>query len=238
MFNRLNLRLISAIFFCSILLMPVRSLADEKPEMLFFYSDTCENCENVKRDFLPGFLREYGNYFTFLELDVYVPANLDSLFAMEERFGIPEEDKDYPAVYFMGMILEGEIPVRLRLESLVKEYLANPDSMRAVDREVKSRIPETFQTGIKEAENEVFAAYFYEQGCKECGRAEEIIEWLEDVYPFLTVDVFDIATKRNKLLAAALGVRAGMPEEKLMSSPVLFIGVNMSCRRIFPVNIS
>ncbi|GAI51115.1 unnamed protein product, partial [marine sediment metagenome] len=73
-----------------------------KPEMLFFFSKDCDECKNIKNEFLPEFLRKYQRHFTFVELDVEEPANIDSLFAMEDRVGVPEADKNYPAVYFMG----------------------------------------------------------------------------------------------------------------------------------------
>jgi len=201
-----------------------RGSADGKPEMLYFYSKDCEHCQSVEREFLPEFLEKYGAHFTFRELDVAVPANMDSLLAMESRVGVPESEKDYPAVYFMGRMIEGEIPIRMRLASLVEDYLAAPDSMRVLDREVRARVPEAVRPAEIETDRTVAMAYFYKQGCKECGRAEEIIEWLKESYPFLVIDVFDIGEKRGKLLAAALGLRTGVPEKRLMSTPVFFIG--------------
>ena len=200
------------------------SAAQDKPAMLFFYSQECDECKNVKNEFLPGFLEKYGEYFHFVELEVSNLANLDSLYALEYRVGVPEEDKDYPAIYFMGTMIEGAIPVSLKLESLVKNYLAHPDSMRAIDREVMSRNYEAVQPEVGETNVPVSIVYFYKHGCKECSRAEEIIEWLKGSYPFLKVDVRDISERQDKILATALGLRSGIPKDKLMSTPVFFIG--------------
>ncbi|MCE5248943.1 hypothetical protein LLG96_01855 [bacterium] len=199
-------------------------IAQEKPVMLYYFSEDCEECHNVKAEFLPEFLKKYQEYFTFTELSVSLPANIDSLYAMESRVKVPEQDKAYPAVYFMGVMIEGEIPVKLRLESLVKAYLANPDSMRALDREVMARIPELFTPDTVRAAKPVHMAYFYKQNCKECSRALEIVEWLEKNHGNVTVHRFDIAGKKSKILAAALGLKTGVPEQKIMSTPVFFIG--------------
>jgi len=154
-------------------------------------------------------------------------ANIDSLFAMEDRVGVPEADKNYPAIYFMGTMIEGEIPVALKLEALVTTYLANPDSMLAVDREVRARIPQQITPAQIEAAKKVHMAYFYEQGCKMCGRAEEIITWLTKTYDNIAVEKFDIDDtadrNKNKVLATALGLRVNVPENKLMSTPAFFI---------------
>ncbi len=174
-----------------ILSLSLTGFAEDKPVMLFYYSFDCEHCIEIKQEFLPGILDKYGKHFDFVELEVSKTANFDSLFAMESRLNIPESDKDYPAVYFMGTMLEGEIAVRMRLEYLVKNYLSNPDSAKKIDREVMSRVPEVIEPETIESAKKVYMAYFYEQGCKECGRAEEITEWIESLY--------DISSRLDKL---------------------------------------
>ncbi len=198
--------------------------ADDLPSMLFFYSLDCEHCTRIREEFLPGFLERYGKNFTFFSLEVSGKTNLDSLYAMEARVSVPEEDKDYPAVYFMGTMLEGEIPVVMTLERLMETYLANPDSLRAIDREVMARVPERVVTRDIQTDKIVHLAYFYKHGCSECSRAEEIIVWLKSRYPFLEIDQFDIGESESKIIATALGMRTGMPEERLMGTPVFFFG--------------
>jgi cytochrome c biogenesis protein CcdA/thiol-disulfide isomerase/thioredoxin len=200
------------------------SQAKPKPMMLFFFSKDCENCAAIKKEFLPGFLKKYGTSFRFMELDVSNPANYDSLLAMESRVRLPEAEKDYPAVYFMGAMLEGEIPVCTKLEPLVRAWLANPDSLEALDREVMSRKPEVLKSETGAGGKPVHLAYFYKQGCKKCSRMKEIIAWLEKNHPNLHIESFDIAEKRSKLLATALGVRCRLPRERLMSTPSFFVG--------------
>ncbi len=205
--------------------MPGADAIAQKPEMLFFYSSDCEHCARVREDFLPGFLETYGGEIDFSELEVDEnQAYLDSLHALEARARVPEEAKDYPAVYFLGTMIEGEIPIRMRLESLMKAYLANPDSLRKLHAEVMARSPETVTADDVENAQPVHMAYFYKHGCSQCGRAEEIIDWLKAEHPYLSVDVFDIAGTRSKLIAVTLGLRAGMPEDRLMSTPVFFVG--------------
>ena len=62
--------------------------AGDIPAMLFFYSDDCEHCEAVKKEFLPEFLKKYGEHFKFVELEVSETAHFDSLYALESRLEI------------------------------------------------------------------------------------------------------------------------------------------------------
>ncbi len=198
--------------------------AQAKPAMLYFYSKDCEHCKAIREDFLPGFLEKYGSNFRLVELEVSVPANFDSLLAMESRVNFPEDKKDYPAIYFMGTLIEGEIPVGTRLEPLMMAWLANPDSLAALDRAVMSRKADIFEKTPDGAAKPVHFAYFFKQGCKKCSRAKEIVVWLEKNNSNVKVESFDIAGKRSKLLATALGLRSGVPEKQLMSTPAFFVG--------------
>ncbi len=208
----------------SLFILSAAAYAVEKPVMLFYYSYDCVHCMTVKTDFLPEFLERYSEHFEFVELEVTDEANRDSLYAMEARLNVPEAYKDYPAVYFMGTMLEGENDVRLKLGHLVESYLANPDSAREVDRAVMARTPEPVDFDEISPEKTVHMAYFFEEGCRECGRASEIIDWLESMYDAVEINQFDIQDRENKILATALGIRTGIPENRIMSTPVFFIG--------------
>jgi cytochrome c biogenesis protein CcdA len=205
-------------------LVAASAAAAPKPDMLFFYSKDCEHCAAIRKDVLPDFLQKYGSLIRLVELEVSEPAVFDSLLAMESRVQFPEDQKDYPAVYFMGTLIEGEIPVGTRLESLVKAWMANPDSLEALNRDVLSRKPELFVSHAVGDVKPVHLAYFFKQGCKQCSRAQEIILWLEKTYPNVKIDSFDIAAENSMRLATALGLRSGVPQSKLMSTPVFFAG--------------
>ncbi len=195
----------------------------QKPHIIYFYSDDCEHCKEVHDDFLPGFLASYGDSIVFTEIEVSSRAAKDSLYALESRVDFPEKDKEYPAVYFMGTMIEGPGQVVMRLEHMVKAVLANPDSAEAVHREVIARTPEKYDPAAIQAAKTVHMIYFFERGCKVCGRAEEIADWLESLYD-TKITRLNIDEDDNKVIAVALGQRTGVPEKKLMSTPVFFVG--------------
>jgi hypothetical protein len=207
-----------------LLMLSVQVIAAGKPAMLFYYSYDCEHCLAVKTDFLPGFIEKYGEHFEFTELEVSHDAYRDSLYAMESRVNFPEADKEYPAVYFMGTMLEGENDIRLKLEYYVRQYLANPDSAQHVNNEVLARVPVFIDIEAMKSDKIIHMAYFFKQGCKECGRASEIIDWLESIYGVVEIERLDIQNKENKITATALGIQAGIPENRILSTPMFFIG--------------
>lgn len=200
--------------------------AIDKPDMLYFFSPDCDECRSVKEEFLPGFLDSYGEHFNFVMLDVTESVYMDSLMSMEARVGVPEQDKSYPAIYFMGDIIEGGLTIMMKLEPLVNAYLANPDSMLARHEEVMARNADLFDEPVVAVDNaqSVHFAYFYKKGCKECGRALEIVHWLEDRYDNVTVTSFDIGDRDSKVIAMAMGRKTGVPDKRLMSTPSFFVG--------------
>ena len=200
--------------------------AADKPDMLYFFSPECDECRSVKEEFLPGFLETYGQHFNFVWLDVTEPAIMDSLISLEARADVPEQDKSYPAIYFMGDVIEGGLTIMMKLEPLVKAYMANPDSMLTHHKEIMSRSVNLFDEPAVTSENDqpVHFAYFYKKGCKECGRALEIVHWLEDRYANVHVTSFDIGDRESKVIATALGRRTGVPDNRLMSTPSFFVG--------------
>jgi cytochrome c biogenesis protein CcdA len=224
--NTMTRSIARILFTLALLIVPVGNAfaVDEKPDLLFFFSKDCEHCQRVQKEFLPGFLEKYGELFAFKSLEVSKPVVMDSLFAIESRLAVPEADKDFPVVYFLGRIFEGEVAVRLQLETWVKRYPVVPDSLMALHREVMARPAEIIAPTVTSAPDSVHVAYFYKHGCEECARTEEIIDWVKRTYPFVVVDTFDIAEEKSKHISYLLGVTAGVPDEKLMATPTVFAG--------------
>ncbi len=73
------------------------------------------------------------------------------------------------------------------------------------------------------AENKpIHLAYFYQAGCRECDRVELDLKYLQTSYPQLVVHEFD--AKEEAALLEWLAERAGLPEEKRLIAPAVFVG--------------
>jgi cytochrome c biogenesis protein CcdA len=70
----------------------------------------------------------------------------------------------------------------------------------------------------------VSAAYFFEQGCQVCDRAWYDLRHLLGKYGNLYLRVYDINMPESKVLHEAMSQHYGVPEEKHLSTPAVFIG--------------
>ena len=70
----------------------------------------------------------------------------------------------------------------------------------------------------------IHLAYFSFAGCSACERASGYLETLQALYPQLVVTEFPIEEEESKRLNEWLGQRYGVPEEKRLSVPMVFVG--------------
>jgi len=70
----------------------------------------------------------------------------------------------------------------------------------------------------------IHLAYFSFPGCSACERAGGYLETLQALYPQLVITEFPIEEEESKVLSEWLGQRYGVPEEKRLSVPMVFVG--------------
>jgi cytochrome c biogenesis protein CcdA/glutaredoxin len=70
----------------------------------------------------------------------------------------------------------------------------------------------------------IYLAYFEQAGCQECARTTYDLEIVQEQYPQLQVESFSIEDAKTKALSEWLGERNGVPEEKRLSTPMIFVG--------------
>ena len=68
----------------------------------------------------------------------------------------------------------------------------------------------------------IHMAYFFEIGCDECDRAKYALNYLQEDYPNLIIDSFDVVKQAG--LAKWLGEKYGLSESELLITPVVFVG--------------
>jgi hypothetical protein len=70
----------------------------------------------------------------------------------------------------------------------------------------------------------IHMAYFSRAGCPVCARVNGYLETVQRLYPQLTITEFPIEDEESKALSEWLGQRYGVPEEKRLSTPMVFVG--------------
>ncbi len=66
--------------------------------------------------------------------------------------------------------------------------------------------------------------YFFERGCLDCDHAHSILQSLKVEFPAITIKEYDIGVRENMQLDEELCEICGVPEEKRLIAPAIFIG--------------
>lgn len=196
--------------------------------ILLFHSPTCPHCEIVINDVLPGIQEKYGDQIEIRLLDISDPYNHGLLISLEDAANIPPEHRGVPMMFVGPTIMVGSLSIKDNLEVVIDEYLAEggidypiPEELLVTPTPKPAATPQP--TPVAQAENRpIHIAYFYEVGCQECDRVTYDLNYLQSKYPNLVVETFDV--QDDAALSEWLGEQYGVPEEKRLTTPSVFVG--------------
>jgi len=157
-------------------------------------------------------------------------------------FGVSSEERGIPTLVVDGVVLIGEDEIRAQLQCLVDACLARggttwPDIPGLEEIEIVGALKPSLDIGFLsdegavcgpddvaacEVPNPVWAAYFYEVGCQNCSRAEYDIKYVQNIYPQLLIEEYNV--QDDAALAEWLGGLTGVPEDQRLLTPALFVG--------------
>jgi len=202
-----------------ILLTAVVTAQAAGPVRLFiFYSDTCSHCQVVLNEVLPPLQAKYGSNLEVRGFEISTAANYEVMLKLEKRYSVSAPD--FPEIFIGQEVLVGEETIRTRLPALIDKYLAQGGvDFPTEDQPVAPSAP----TSASAAQT-VYLAYFYKTGCQTCDRTSYDLSYLKGRHPELLVKEFDIATADNKALNEVLCKKYGVPEEKHLVTPMIFVG--------------
>jgi len=208
-----------------------------KVSAYFFYSTECSHCMDILQNIVQPLEAENPGLLDIKRVELSESVNYEALMKAESAFGIGASDRGLPVVLIGTEMLNGEEQTRARFETLVREGLegdgiALPD-IPGVDAStlVFSQAEPTADPSLVcspedpsacEVSAPIYAAYFYQTGCKECARAETDLAYLNTKYPQLIIEEFNIYD--DAAMAEWMAIRVGV--EKDFNTPALFIGDN------------
>ncbi len=194
----------------------------EQPFMIkVYYSEDCEHCEAIRVEFLPPLLKKYKGKVRYSEYNVVEPEHMKEITKIEDSTGIPNEKRTWPALIFNTVLLEGEDEIKKYLPGLLSGKI-KPDDMQYIFEREKTVTEDHEKTARGTAM--IHAAYFNKPGCSECDRVETYLRYLESEFSGLRISKFNINDKRSTLINEYLSQKAGIPEEKHLATPSIFIG--------------
>jgi cytochrome c biogenesis protein CcdA len=184
--------------------------------VLFFYDRLCRECVVVQEEVLPRLQEKYGPQLIIDQVDVEgSAANYQLLRALEQEH--EGANGEMPAVFVGQDALNGEEAIRERLPGLIEHYLAQGGT----DLPEVTPSPPAAAADAQDRPS-VHLAYFYQPGCRECDRVRLDLNYLQHRYPQLVVHELDV--KAEAALAEWLAERAGVPQEKRLTAPAVFVG--------------
>ena len=209
-----------------------QTLDPDKYQVLFFYSKSCSHCQTVHDEIVMPFIDQYGENIELWMLPVDVPINYEALLTVENAYQVQADQRGLPTILVGDQLIIGEDQSNAELETALTNLISSPHAQAAVLSELdfsalQNGEAEFGELGVCtvddpsacETGQPIYAAYFYQVGCKSCSRAEADLIYLQSKYPNLIIEEYNIYDQAG--LGEWLAKDAGRADD--FHSPALFI---------------
>jgi cytochrome c biogenesis protein CcdA len=196
-------------------------------QILIFYDPNHASFEALN-ELLTSLVQEYGSGLQPIPIDSTPPENADRLAQLHRALGVTEPAPGTPEILVDRRLLVGIQEIEAQLHGLVEKYLAQGGSTIPAWEELvgsqPSATPSQEPGATVAPAKPIYLAFFEQAGCQECARTIYDLEVVKEQYPQLVVDSFPIEEEESKALSEWLGDRYGVPEERRLSTPMIFVG--------------
>ncbi len=136
--------------------------------------------------------------------------------------------------YRIDLNIDTKIPVGL-IDGEIIVYTNRPRETElripVLGQIIKPALSDTFtglqgsaSTQTQTRSNEIQIGYFFERGCLDCEHVHSLLQSLQEEFPSITIEEYDIGVRENMGLNEALCEIYGIPEEKRLITPTIFVG--------------
>jgi thiol-disulfide isomerase/thioredoxin len=185
-------------------------------QMYIFYANDCTDCQAILQNYVPTLKSQYP-FLDIRTFELGEPSNYEALAKLERGFN--RRGEELPVIFIGDQMLSGEREVMEKLDPLILEYQMKGD--------LAPSLPPLEIASAAKASEKTFSvdmAYFYQKGCSKCDRASYLLKYVSKKYPHLNVTQIDLNTVDGKRLNETLSNRSGLPPEKRLIAPSIFIG--------------
>jgi cytochrome c biogenesis protein CcdA len=166
--------------------------------------------------------QQYGSAIQPYPLNLTDETNAQTLERLNNALDVPAPPSGTPQVLIGRRMLVGMERIKQELPGLIDEYLAQGgvripswDELESGEEATPTPAP---------APQPIHIAYFEETGCQNCARTAYDLRVVQERYPQVVIESFSIEDSEGKLLSEWLGDKYGVPEEKRLSTPMVFVG--------------
>jgi cytochrome c biogenesis protein CcdA/glutaredoxin len=192
-------------------------------QVLVFFDQAAPSFQELSA-FLVTLSQQYGSRFQPYAADTSSSEAQDTLASIHEALGAAPPASGTPEVLIDRRLLIGMDQIKAELPGLVDGYLARGGiSLPSID-EFLAGTPSPAASPTLAPDKPIYMAYFEQAGCQDCARTTYDLQVIEEKYTQLVVERFAIEEAENKALNEWLGEKYGVPEEKRLSTPMVFVG--------------
>jgi cytochrome c biogenesis protein CcdA len=210
-----------------------QSMDETKNQIFFFYAKSCSHCQAIYNDILSPFIDSNKDQVQLWALAVDNPANYEALIEIEEEYNVQSADRGLPTILIGDHLLIGEEQCLSELPDVLNNLLGQSEiilpiapgvDITTLNNEAVSFVEDIEMCTVDDPEacttgEPIYAAYFYQVGCKECSRAEADLIYLQSKFPNLIIEEFNIYDEAA--MGEWLADQAGRADD--FHSPALFI---------------
>jgi len=165
--------------------------------------------------------QKYGSKFQAFAMDLAQPENVDKLAQLNAKLGGGRPAAGTPEMLVDRTVLVGMAQIEAQLPGLIDKYLAQGGvTVPPWEELIGAGSSGTLAPGQKP----IHIAYFEKAGCQECARTSYDLSLVQGQYPQVEVTTYAIEDATSKALNEWLSEKHGVPVEKRLSTPMLFVG--------------
>jgi cytochrome c biogenesis protein CcdA/glutaredoxin len=165
--------------------------------------------------------QEYGSGLKPYPLDVTQGEGAAILDHLNRALKLEPPPAGTPQILIDRRMLVGMEEIERELPGLIDKYLAEGGIRVPTWEQLEGGNATPSATPIP---SPIYLAYFEKAGCQECARTTYDLRVVEERYPQVIVDSFSMEEPDSTLLNECLSERYGVPEEKRLSTPMIFVG--------------
>ena len=194
-----------------------------------FSSPDCGYCEELEEKYLPEIFEKYGEKTEIKILDVFNSEEYELWIKFSKKFQVTEPL--LPTIVIDDVFLSGLDDIEAKLESeidrILKEGGCEFPEIGEIEEVTTEETAEATTEVTEEAKTkEIFIAYFYRAGCKECDNVYYLLNYLQNKYTNLVIKQYDISDSSNIELFESLCKINKVERENWLKVPAIFIGNN------------
>ncbi len=200
---------------------PAAGARDAVVRLYFFYAEDCDHCREIKNEFFPSLLTQYGSGLEINALEISDTAAFEQMLAMEQQYRVSPEQADVPEIFIGEHALIGVEEIRARLPGLIEQYLAQGGT---------DLLPLAAVEAAQSDDPTVCFYLFYGETCPHCHEVmdnflPQVYEKYGDQVEYQYFETWNDTDNYVTLLG--LEMKLGVPEERQGAVPALVIGDNV-----------